>query len=176
MIKIQDVMRAGHIKRWNIINTTREQTLAEHLFNVAMITQTICDRCGVDNEITDTAIQWALVHDIPEVVCGDTPSPTKARMRSLGMDMEALHDQLDPTYARLKREAQDNGAYSVVKVADLLESIHFLQENGQGRHAKMVHDNLTRKLSIYTAQLPPWLDLVDVLAVVEDVLNGQTFE
>jgi len=176
MIKIQDVLRAGHIKRWNIINTTREQTLAEHLFNVAMITQTLCDRCGIDQDITEVALEWALVHDIPEVVCGDTPSPTKRRMKSMGMDMENLHEKIDPTYARIKHEAIVCGADYIVKFADLLESVHFLKENGQGRHAIQVCKNLETKLWHHMRLGPPYMDMEDTNSVIVDVLEGDTYE
>lgn len=174
MIKIQDIMRAGHIKRWNIINTSREQTLAEHLFNVAAITQTICDRCGVEDHIAHTALEWALIHDIPEVVCGDIPSPTKKRMLEMGMDMEEVYKSIDPTYAKIKKEAHENGAEVIVKLADLVESVKFLKENGVGRHAKMVCYNLSQRMWRYARALPPYLE--EAATVVEDVIDGQTFE
>ena len=36
-LSIKDLLRAGHVKRWQIVRTVRDQTLAEHSFNVAMI-------------------------------------------------------------------------------------------------------------------------------------------
>ena len=174
MIKIQDVMRAGHIKRWNIINTSREQTLAEHLFNVAMISQTICDRCGVDEYIANIAMQWALIHDIPEVVCGDTPSPTKRRMVKMGMDMEELYDSIDPTYAKVKYLAIESGAKYIVKMADLVESVNFLRDNGVGRHAEAVCDSLAEEMWGYLRKLPPWLEDADT--VICSILRGEIYE
>ena len=148
MIKIQDILRAGHIKRWNIINTTRQQTLAEHLFNVAMISDTLMNALD-KTDIRDIVLSWALVHDAPEVVCGDTPTPTKRRMEEQGLDMELIYDKIDPTYKATKETALEvdfGMPWKIVKAADLMEAEHFLKENGVGSHAKevagIIHTNL----------------------------------
>jgi len=152
MIKIQDVLRAGHIKRWNIINTTRQQTLAEHLFNVAMISDTIMNALE-KTDLRDIVLAWALVHDAPEVVCGDTPTPTKRRMEHHGLDMEKIYDEIDPTYKATKETALEvdfGMPWKIVKAADLIEAYHFLKENGVGSHAKyvakIIHSNFTNFL------------------------------
>lgn len=152
-ITIQDILRAGHTKRWNIVNTTREQTVAEHLFNVAMIARTIHERLHLA-DYRDLVLDWALLHDIPEVVCGDPPSPTKGRMRDMGFDIENLYDAIDPTYKEVKETAKTTGViYDIVKIADLMDAYHFLKENGVGRHAKQVasgiYDELTRKMDTF---------------------------
>jgi len=149
MIKIQDVLRAGHIKRWNIINTTRQQTLAEHLFNVAMIADTLMNELG-QYEYRDIILAWALQHDIPEVVCGDTPTPTKRRIEEMGFDMEIIYDEIDPTYKATKETALEVGfgmSWKIVKASDLIEAIHFLTENGVGIHAKNVANTLHGKFT-----------------------------
>ena len=117
MIKIQDVMRAGHIKRWNIINTTRTQTLAEHMYNVAMITHHMCMELDMN---PNRMLTWALIHDIPEVVCGDIPTPTKRRIKDMGFDMETLFETIDPTYASTKYSLSE-WELQLVKAADLIE-------------------------------------------------------
>lgn len=150
MIKIQDVMRAGHIKRWNIINTTRTQTLAEHMYNVAMITHHMCMELDMN---PNRMLTWALIHDIPEVVCGDIPTPTKRRIKDMGFDMETLFETIDPTYASTKYSLSE-WELQLVKAADLMESIWFLEENGAGRHAMDVKQRL----------LVRWADLVDKMA------------
>ena len=151
MIKIQDVLRAGHIKRWNIINTTRQQTLAEHLFNVAMISDVLLERLH-QQEYRDITLAWALMHDVPEVVCGDTPTPTKKRMEARGFDMEKIYDEIDPTYKATKETAEEVNfgmPWKIVKAADLMEAIHFLTENGVGNHAKNVANTIQYKLDIH---------------------------
>lgn len=176
MIKIQDVMRAGHTKRWNIINTTRQQTLAEHLFNVTMITQTLCERCGMPDIFTIAALEWALMHDIPEVVAGDPPSPTKQRMRQMGFDIEKMYDTIDPSYTKAKEAAKEIGADYIVKLADMLEGVKFLSENGVGKHSKKVLSEMSRKMYNHLGSMPPYINYNDAFSVVQDVLDGDTYE
>lgn len=155
MIKIQDVLRAGHIKRWNIVNTSREQTLAEHLFNVALIAQSIADDMEFSDFERHLMLAWSLSHDIPEVVCGDTPTPTKKRMKDQGFDMESTYCEVDPVYANLHGMVKENELiYKIVKMADLIESVHFLSENGVGRHAAQVHDNVQNSMHKHLDTLP----------------------
>ncbi|REK56669.1 MAG: HD domain-containing protein [Bacteroidetes bacterium] len=175
MIKIQDVLRAGHIKRWQIVNTTRQQTLAEHLFNVAMIGKTICERCDLE-DIKEIVMEWALIHDLPEVVCGDMPTPTKKRILDAGFDMEYIYDKIDPMYREVKLEAyaQIMPNY-IVKAADLIESIHFISDHGIGRHARMVCARLIRKFDDHIGS-----NLYDyrreIRRIYDDVINGDFYE
>lgn len=176
MIKIQDVLRAGHIKRWNIINTTRQQTLAEHLFNVAMIADTILNKLG-NEEYRDITLAWALIHDVPEVVCGDTPTPTKKRMEELGWDMEKIYNDIDPTYKATKETAEEVGfglPWKVVKAADLMEAIHFLTENGVGVHAKEVANNIHVKLNTHIEK--HFINSAPIREVFNEIMAGEIYE
>ena len=40
-MKLSETLRAGHVHRWNIVATIREQSIAEHMWNVTMIATTI---------------------------------------------------------------------------------------------------------------------------------------
>ncbi len=178
MIKIQDVLRAGHIKRWNIINTTRQQTLAEHLFNVAMIADVLLDKLS-QTEYRDITLAWALIHDVPEVVCGDTPTPTKKRMEDKGFSMENIYDEIDPTYKATKETAEEVGfgmPWKIVKAADLIEAIHFLTENGVGNHAKDVANSIHGKLGkhLYEHFHPDQAN--KIRTVFNEIMDGKFYE
>lgn len=188
MIKIQDVLRAGYVKRWNIINTTRQQSLAEHLFNVAMIAGVIEEKLG-GYHIRKIVIEWALVHDIPEVVCGDTPTPTKRRMeRSHSFSMEVLHETIDPTYKKLKEQAktiQGGMPYDLVKIADLMEAIHFLHDHGIGKHAKQVKKGIQISLDVliekfsdkYSSKLRSENEIIRIIRnIYLDIMEGEIYE
>jgi len=147
MINIQDVLRAGYVKRWNIVNTTRQQTLAEHLFNVAAISEHLLTELDLF-DMRDIILSWALVHDVPEVVCGDTPTPTKLRMIENGFDMEAIYNKIDPNYKVTRLMAIERKIpYDLVKLADLMEGIHFLTENGIGTNAKNIARRMDERLN-----------------------------
>ena len=172
MIKIQDVMRAGHIKRWNIVNTSRQQTLAEHMYNVAMITHHMCTEMDVS---PTRCLQWALIHDIPEVVCGDTPTPTKRRMKEMGFDMEDLFEEIDPTYAATKYSLTDFER-QLVKAADLIESIWFLLENGVGRHARNIKLGIEDRLEYLIKHMVDRRLASVVRHTYSKVLSGEIYE
>jgi 5'-deoxynucleotidase YfbR-like HD superfamily hydrolase len=139
-INIQDIMRSGHTKRWNIVDTVRIQTLAEHQYAVAMIAMDIHEKLKIKEEDSSILyiLKWALRHDVPEVVCGDMPTPTKNRLlKEFGFDMEKLYDMVDPVYASLKSKISIKTKY-IVKMADTIESIWFLSIHGVGSHAEFV--------------------------------------
>ncbi len=172
MIKIQDVMRAGHIKRWNIINTSRQQTLAEHMYNVAMITHHMCTELDIN---PTNCLQWALVHDIPEVVCGDIPTPTKRRIKERGFDLEDLFEDIDPTYASTKYALTDYER-QLVKAADLIESIWFLVENGVGRHSRNVKLGIEERLQFLIDNMVDKRLAHVVKMTYSKVLSGEIYE
>lgn len=191
-IKIQDVLRAGHVKRWNIINTTRQQTLAEHLFNVAMISDIIMSKLDC-TEHRDIVLAWSLIHDVPEVVCGDTPTPTKKRMEDFGFSMEKVYDDIDPTYKETKQTVQTVSfglPYDIVKISDLIESIHFLTENGVGSHARNVansiHGKLIKKIEEFDIKhssiLPAFVEgssmgvKESIMTVYDEIMKGHIYE
>lgn len=179
MIKIQDVLRAGHIKRWNIINTTRQQTLAEHLFNVAMIADALSNALE-KTEYRDIILAWALIHDVPEVVCGDTPTPTKRRMENQGLDMEKIYDEIDPTYKATKETALEvdfGMPWKIVKAADYIEAYHFLKENGVGGHAKEVAHKIHQNfLDFIRHEFQHHFQTEMIRKVFDQVMGGKIYE
>lgn len=84
------IARTGHINRWQIIRTQRNQTIAEHMYQVTLICMEIFACLNKDNisrddqkEIEIRLIKAALIHDIPEVESGDLPTPFKKSIKSV---------------------------------------------------------------------------------------------
>lgn len=122
---IHDLLRAGDVKRWTIVRTIVNQNVAEHTFNVAMISRKLATILDIDD---GPVIKAALEHDLDEIMTGDMPSPVKRRMRNAGFCPDALENRPDRGYV----------VHMIVKAADYMECILFLQENGVGRHAEQV--------------------------------------
>jgi 5'-deoxynucleotidase len=141
-LTLAERLRTGHVKRWQIVRVAREQTLAEHLYLVRVIVLAIAEAAGFTPEETRLAEQWALEHDVPELKTGDLATPFKAMMR------EAIpHDDpirrielgLSDSYAELYAEVKkQDPVRCLVKMADLIEAVHFLSIEGLGTHAKEV--------------------------------------
>ena len=177
MIHIQDIMRAGHIKRWNIVNTTRQQTLAEHMYNVTMIAWQLCEEMDVKYKdlISAEVLKWSLIHDIPEVVCGDTPTPTKNRMKKAGLDMEVIYDEIDPAYKQTKLDTCGLSKW-IVKVADTIEGYWFIREHGVGNHAKAIADSLYHRVHEMIDNQPDRKAADVVRSLMNRIISGPTYE
>lgn len=147
---IQDKMRSGHVKRWQIVRVGREQTIAEHMYRVYHIAAEICDRMGVDGERKDRAVRWALMHDLPEVITGDIATPTKQAMRQAIPGKDPLRNvelSLDSDYRELyvHLKKHDAMALDIVKAADLIEAIDFLVTEAMGSRSIEVLADLRKR-------------------------------
>lgn len=168
---LYQLMRTGHVKRWQIVRTAREQTIAEHMYRVWLITDRICGKLKAPDALTIRAVTWALVHDIPEVITGDIATPMKAAMREAVPDndpIKRIELSLSDDYRRIWSESKLwvspdwPTAYELVKLADLLEARMFLGCEMLGNHAKEVYDGLGFQiedlLDVYIAKYsgPDW--------------------
>lgn len=173
------LMRSGHVKRWQIVRVAREQTIAEHMYRVWLITCMICAAVKVPPDYLARACRWALVHDLPEVITGDIATPTKKAMREhLKVDdpMRRIELSLSDNYAGAWAESKEKldgwpPPYDVVKLADMIEAHCFLACEGMGNHATEVRDGIragiTRAVdelvSTYPAAFntPEFIDLIN---------------
>ena len=131
-MKINDILRASGVTRWHIVRMVRDQSLAEHTFDVVMIARAIAKIAGVDDyEI----IKAALLHDLDEIILGDFPTPTKARAREQGVELNDL-------YFKVTGRELDPSEAMVVKIADKLADLHWLWMHALGPHANAVYESM----------------------------------
>jgi 5'-deoxynucleotidase YfbR-like HD superfamily hydrolase len=148
-MKIAELLRMSHTKRWGIVNTTRVQNVAEHAFNVTLIVMAIIRRWRPDDEIYQMStfdLLAALLHDAEEIRTGDTPTPQKMRLREAGaadamrgVRADIMNDLLgEKLHIAVDDTKHDSEFQFILKAADLIESIWFIQIEGVGAHAKQV--------------------------------------
>ncbi len=137
---IQDLLRAGDVKRWTIVRTAVTQSIAEHHFNVTMIARSIAAHIGVDDH---EVIKYALEHDLDEIRTGDIPSPTKRSMEAEGTVIE---------YRGNNKPLNGSITIDIVKAADLIEACWFISENAIGRHAKEVERYMWQKMDEFLSR------------------------
>ena len=122
--KIRDVMRLSSIKRWGIIEMSRSQSVAEHSYNVAMISIEILSNMGMrDSNLLSDAMYWSLVHDLPELVTGDMPTPIKPFI-----DFYDMEQSLFPKYKEAEEDIEEPLVKKVVKAADFVEALQFAEK------------------------------------------------
>lgn len=111
------------VQRWGIVRTIRKQSVAEHSYYVALWTEPLMRKLGVtDPERILAAVRYALLHDKPEVVSGDVPSPLKQRLPK-GIIDDACKSSMD-----IPKPPDDLTAL-VVKTLDLFEALTFIVED-----------------------------------------------
>jgi hypothetical protein len=151
-VKIQDIMRANYVERWQLVNVSRRQTVAEHSFNVAIIVKSIAEEMKFDSGVIDHIMKYALMHDLDEVITGDIPTPTKQRVRDLGVEINDLVcvSITPPNYK------------DIIKAADYIDSLWYLNENGVGRHANQVFMDIEKRYGNFIMQVDDGLRMAAI--------------
>jgi 5'-deoxynucleotidase YfbR-like HD superfamily hydrolase len=85
--QIEFMLYGSEVKRYHTLTTLREETVAHHSHNVAMLVLVLDPGAGV------RLLEAALLHDLAEQVTGDIPSPAK-REYGIGDQVDALEDRL----------------------------------------------------------------------------------
>jgi len=180
-LSIVEKLRTGHVKRWQIVRVAREQTIAEHMYRVAIIAEAMAEAMGFDGYAINDIRNWALIHDLPEVIIGDIPTPTKRAMRGPMTDLElSVDSDFRDKYEHLAE--YQPVVLEVVKLADLAEAIDFLDVEGLGQHAKDVqgklHGELIMKIGSCKRNYPEyqWDDAYQVFREVQGVPKWMTIK
>lgn len=166
MINMRDIARAGHVTRWHSVRTAREQTLAEHQYQVAMIARELCARMipqASDSERL-TLLEYCLVHDVPELLTGDIPSPMKRRLEHMLASPEALavlEASLYPPLKVLQTKLYGTAYEAIARIADYIDAIVFIAEEGIGTHATVVRHKLEFSLNDYIERVSRVFDGYD---------------
>lgn len=156
-LSLPDVYRTQHVRRWHIVHSRREQSLAEHIYMVAMISIAILDEFGVQElQLRNWIMEWALLHDLPEVVMGDTTSPVKAKTKEAFNEIEEV---VDPKFKEFERQMPRAGL-AIVKMADYIDALKFLQTEGVNGQAQSVYEKLYTNFCNYIEYMkkekPDW--------------------
>lgn len=122
-----DIMNLSVVQRWGIVRMSKRQSVAEHSYIVSVLAMAIAENMyyEFDSQKRDTvqvAVQWSLLHDMPEVVTGDIPASFK-RYLKLDTEMEVLF----PKYCGLEHDVRHQQGFDIFFAADNLEAIKFAE-------------------------------------------------
>lgn len=118
---LEESLRLSYIKRWAIIEMSRQQSVAEHSWNVAAISMAICKRAGIDPR---EAVLWAVFHDLSEIVTGDIPSSLKSDPNNKAA-LSLIERGAAPELSMAANRHPPSAA--IVKVADMIDAIQFAE-------------------------------------------------
>lgn len=176
-LTLADLARSGHVTRWHSVRTSRDQTLAEHHYMVTRISNRLA-KVILGPHLSDSSLlqimEYASLHDTPELLMGDLPSPLKRHIEQLSGDnnpIEAIEREIAPWLFEMKAaiERENPEFMVIVKLADIIDALVFIIDEGIGRHAKQVvqilYDMLEQKLKQAIVDFPQyrWRSTVDVL-------------
>lgn len=137
-LEVQEVLRCSSVNRWIMVNVSREQSVAEHSFNVAIIAARIAEE--VNPDLKPHVMAAAILHDIPEVITGDIPTPVKELLVEKYEDLES-----GVSYCGMGLN-KSVMVYDIVKRADIIDAGVFLHLHGVGTHAKDIHSNILARI------------------------------
>jgi len=145
-LTLADLARSGHVTRWHSVRTSRDQTLAEHHYMVTRISNRLAkDILGPD--LDDSGLlkimEYASLHDTPELLMGDLPSPLKRHIELISGDnnpIEAIEHEIAPWLTEMKESIRKTHPeyLLIVKLADIMDALVFITDEGIGAHAKKV--------------------------------------
>lgn len=151
MLNIFDLLRAGGVKRWHIVETVRDQRLSEHMYNVSLLSGEIARQLEMRPTNIHLVMVAAMFHDIDEVISGDMPTPTKQRLRDAGVEPNDLFKEYQILDTKIFKQLIPD-IEVIIKCADHLDTLFFLQTNGLGRHAEQVMQERLAAATKYFAE------------------------
>ncbi|MDY6324432.1 MAG: 5'-deoxynucleotidase [Catonella sp.] len=131
--------RLRYIDRWELMRNSREENLAEHSLDVAMIAHALCvigNKRFNKNLDAEHAALIAMYHDVSEIITGDMPTPVKyfnPEIKNIYKDIEHraseklinyLPDDMKTDYREILEPEGDAFIYErkLVKAADKLSA------------------------------------------------------
>jgi 5'-deoxynucleotidase len=135
--------------------------------------------------LTDTErlllVEFAMWHDTPELLMGDLASPLKRRIEEISKvnnPIEAIENEIAPWLTNLKDIIKSKPeCYVIFKLADLMDAIIFIFQEGVGEHAKSVRKNLEsifKKKVAEGKKVKPEYNWKVAETILHDLLHAKT--
>ena len=140
-LHLKDLYRTTVVERWNIVEVSRRQSVAEHQYLVALLVVRYCQLKGLKRDLETRALRYALFHDAAEVLTGDLPTPTK---QHCGTGLQKVEEDTFPLGEDPLAVAKD--VEEVVHFCDKVEALVWLSKYGVDEHAHRVREALRQKL------------------------------
>ena len=135
-----DHLKASYIRRWGIVHTATEQSIATHMYRVWMLIRMWGPAIGLDKDEQYLAESWALVHDLAEIRTGDMPTPHKTPI--VKQHLKEVEASICPAAAEIEEAIEGSMVADFCKLCDTAEAVLFLKTDGIGAHAREVRDLL----------------------------------
>lgn len=161
--------RMKYISRWALMRNTRQESVHEHSFDVAVLAHALAEltnrRFGGAVDVGQCVL-LAMYHDAPEIFTGDMPTPVKYdnedirrayhQVERLSAEklLAMLPEDLNEVYRPLLLSEEGGEEARIVKAADKLSALlKCVEELGQGNR-EFASARLTLEASVREMHLP----------------------
>lgn len=127
--KIKRVYRLKDVIRYNTRKVIKHESVAEHCFNVAVITLALCDKAGLSEKEKCAALIKALLHDMPEMDYNDITHDVKTKLNLqplLKQYEDDFYKKEFPEYYDLMSKG-DELVNTIVEYADVLSVMQYIK-------------------------------------------------
>lgn len=151
---------SGGVKRWHTEETIREQTLADHRYNLLRIYMSIWG--------TPTGqILWKIVHhDFEELFLGDLPH-WSADILELKNGYRTAEEKLLALFPKIKETQSPTAHDRRIKICDWIEALEFMMREillGNKMMTTQVHrlyGKLVHEMSDYNEEIEKYLEITE---------------
>lgn len=154
-LDFNSIIRADCVKRWQVVAVSRQQSVAEHSFNVITISREILKEFLVRANVQLSAMvtsYWvagimeaAYLHDLAEVETGDIHTNAK-RLLKIGDLVSETESRLLKGHAMSPVDSSEFPVDDIVKIADLMDAYRYLWLWGVGTRAAEIKQEITNTL------------------------------
>jgi 5'-deoxynucleotidase len=179
---IANVAHSANVTRWHSARCMRYPTIAEHIYLVTMYSRYLAKVIAPDmtpQEILSMN-DLALVHDLPEVKTGDMATPVKRALEAMfekgQSPLDKLEEKLCAPYRAMREETHGSYIAVIVKLADIMEAIHFIESEGKGKAARTIARERKNAFNDYVRLgLDGWphLKWLEAQKVLDSLLNDE---
>jgi 5'-deoxynucleotidase YfbR-like HD superfamily hydrolase len=121
------IMALGEVRRWHTRPVRRDQTVADHSAQVALLALYLDPSLSSGEQLQ--VLAWGLLHDAHETVYGDIPGPAKTAMAEIGLDVDSSCQDLFWGKDRNPARIIEDHLLDLVHVADVLEAALFARKH-----------------------------------------------
>lgn len=120
--ELHDIYRLKNVVRYNTRNVIKHENVAEHTFNVAIISLMLCDKYNLTHSAKADCLIKAILHDMPEIELNDITHDVKERLglrQMLKSYEDEYYEKNFSNYAKLmKDDNEDSLVNNIVGLAD----------------------------------------------------------
>lgn len=151
------MLKLPRIRRWQIVRTYHTQSVSDHSFRVWLLATHLYDTLFPiphNSFARELLSRWAMLHDVDEVLTGDMPSTVKRLLEEVAPGvMGRFQDRLLvdlPLVAETRNGIRNTLEEVLVKIADNVEAILYLQDDGMGNVDQVVDTRTEAIQGLYT--------------------------